>query len=103
MSLLHVGCSNKDMTSKTKVQNNCKYINISAIAVVKEKRGQKLTYLAIDRKYFADDKEQRYLFGIIPDLKDKRVHSTHKVGLDLLVSGNCEILDVNSIRLISSY
>ena len=101
--ILFLGCSSKEVNAETKVPNNCKYEKITAKIIVKQKGTQKVSFLIIDKKYFSDNKEQRYVFGIVEDLKDKKLQTQHKVGLDLLVSGDCDILDVRSIKLISSY
>lgn len=103
LSFIYIGCVEKEATPNIIVKNNCKYEKITAKIIVKQKRGEKLSYLIIDKKYFADNKEQRYVLGIIPDLKDKKPQTQHIVSLDLLISGKCEILDISSIKLISSY
>ena len=101
--ILFFGCAKKEIVPEIIVKNNCKYEKITAKIIVKQKRGEKLSYLIIDKKYSTDNKEQRYILGIIPDLKDKEPQTQHIVSLDLLISGKCEILDTSSISLVSSY
>ncbi len=100
---IYIGCAKKEVTPEIIVKNHCKYKKITAKIIVKQKRGEKLSFLIIDKKYFSDNKEQRYILGIISDLKDKELQTQHIVSLDLLISGKCEILDVSSISLVSSY
>jgi len=103
LPFIYVACAKKEVTPEIIVKNNCKYEKITAKIIVKLKHGEKLSYLIIDKKYSSDNKEQRYVLGIIPDLKDKEPQTQHTVSLDLLISGKCEILDTSSIKLVSSY